>query len=180
MARMPLPMRVCGTLRAMLRCGVGSRLGLKGQHFFRHDQMTLAQHVSQHMIGFQLQVVGPQLQRHMPVAQVIGRTQQVKGRPVLGAMAHHQHRLRRSIHADETAVFGHQHITTPHHRASWQKNGQGAACTVCRVKAALAAQVPVQCHVVGTLDEHGSQAARLTNDFVDGQHGEVRSLAWGV
>ena len=59
------------------------------------------QHVGQHMVGLELEVVGFELKRDMAVAQVVGRSQQVEGAAVFGASAHHQHRLRRSLHANQ-------------------------------------------------------------------------------
>ena len=39
--------------------------------------------LGQHMVGLDLQVVGLELDRHMAVAQVVGRARQVEGRAVL-------------------------------------------------------------------------------------------------
>ena len=86
-----------------------------------------AQHVGQHMVGFDFQVVGFELDRHMAVAQVVSRAGQVKGRSVLCAGCDAQHRLRSGLHANERAVFGHQHIAATHHRAAWQEDAQCAA-----------------------------------------------------
>ena len=43
-----------------------------------------AQHVGQHRVGLDLQVVGLQFDRHMAVAQVVGGAHQVEGRAVCG------------------------------------------------------------------------------------------------
>ena len=59
------------------------------------------QHVGQHVVGLELEVVGFELKRDMAVAQVVGRSQQVEGAAVLGTGTHHQHRLRRSQHANQ-------------------------------------------------------------------------------
>ena len=39
-----------------------------------HRHVHGAQHVSQHVVGFNLQVVGLQLNRHMAVTEVVGGT----------------------------------------------------------------------------------------------------------
>ena len=59
---------------------VGPALGLEGAALFVHDQVHGTQHVGQHVVGFELQVVGLQFQRHMAVGQVVSRTQQVTWR----------------------------------------------------------------------------------------------------
>ena len=54
---------------------IRATLGLEGLVRFGDDQMHLAQHVGQHMVGFQLQVVRRQFQLHMAIAQVVGGAQ---------------------------------------------------------------------------------------------------------
>lgn len=72
---------------------IRTALGLKGFGHFNHRHVHGAQHVGQHMVGLDLQVVGLQLDGHMPVAQVVGGTGQVKGRAMLGAGGDAQHGL---------------------------------------------------------------------------------------
>ena len=67
--------RVCG-------CAVGAALGFKSFIHRVHDQVHGTQQVGQYMVWLDLQVVRLELNRHMTVAQVIGRTCQVKGRAV--------------------------------------------------------------------------------------------------
>ena len=74
---------------------------LEGFFSLTHDQVHRAQHGGQHMVGFDLEMVGLQLDRHMTVAQVVGRTRQIERRAVRGAMRDDQHRLRRCDHADQ-------------------------------------------------------------------------------
>ncbi len=76
---------------------VGTAFGLKRQIGCHHGHVHAAQHVGQHMVGFNLQVVGLQLNRHMAVAQVVGGTHQVKGRAVRGAGGDLQHALGAAI-----------------------------------------------------------------------------------
>ena len=87
-------------VRKVRRC-IGAALGLEGFQGLGDDQMLGPQHVGQHMVGLELEVVGFELKRDMAVAQVVGRSQQVEGAAVLGTGAHHQHRLRRSLHANQ-------------------------------------------------------------------------------
>ena len=81
--------------------GIGAAFGLKRVFALLHDQVHGAQHVGQHMVGFDLQVVGFQLDRHMAVAQVVGGAGQVKRCAVLAAMRDAQHGLRCCQHTHE-------------------------------------------------------------------------------
>ncbi len=103
---------------------VGTGFGLERDLRVRDGQVHAFQHLAQHVIGLDLQVVGLQFDLHMPIAQVVGRTRQVEGAAMLRAGAHHHHRLRRSIHTNQGAVFGHQHIPAPHHAAARKKHPQ--------------------------------------------------------
>jgi hypothetical protein len=57
---------------------VGAALGLEGGVLVRDDQVHAPQHLGQHVVGLDLQVVGPQLDAHVAVAQVVGRPHQVE------------------------------------------------------------------------------------------------------
>ena len=103
---------------------IRARFGLEGCQFFGHQQVHLAQHVGQHVVGCQLQQIGLQFQCDMPVAQVVGGAQQIERAAVFGARANHQHRLRRGDHLDQRPVLGHQHVAAAHHRATRQEHAQ--------------------------------------------------------
>ena len=106
---------------------IGTVFRLEGLRHLYHGHVHGAQHVGQHMVGLDLQVIRLQLNRHMAVAQMVGGAGQVKGRSVFAAGGDAQHRSRRGLHANERAVFGHQHIAATHHRAAWQEDAQCAA-----------------------------------------------------
>ena len=103
---------------------VGAAFGLERQICFHHGHVHAAQHVGQHMVGFDLEVVGLQLDGHMAVAQVVGSARQVERRAVRRARRDAQHGLRRGDDADERTVLGHQHITAAHHAAARQEHSQ--------------------------------------------------------
>ena len=69
---------VMAVIMPMPTCRVGAALGLERGLGLAHRQVHGAQHVGQHMIGLDLQVISLQLDLHMTVAQVVGRTRQVK------------------------------------------------------------------------------------------------------
>jgi hypothetical protein len=150
--------------------GIGAVLGFKGLIDRVHDQMHGAQHVGQYMVGFNLQVVGLQFDRHMPVAQVVGGADQVEGRPVVAAVGDLQHGLGRGLGHDQRAVFGHHHIATAHDGATGQKDAKAAALAVGGVKTAFLAHVPVQLDGSGALDEDCGQALALGDAFGDLEH----------
>ena len=112
---------------------IGPTFGLERQCVLAHDQVHRAQHIGKHMVGFDLQMVGLELYRHVAVAQVVGGTRQVEWRAMLRAMADIQHGLRRRHNPDQRAVFGHQHIAAAHCGAARQENANTAAAGVDKV-----------------------------------------------
>ena len=104
--------------------------GLEGFRHRHHRHVHGTQHVGQHMVGLDLQVVGLQFDGYVAVAQVVGGAGQVKGRAVFCASGDAQHGLRRGLHPHQRAVFGHQHITAAHHGATGQEHTQGTALAV--------------------------------------------------
>ena len=74
--------------------GVGAGLRQEGGLAVLQLQPPLLQQIGQHRILKQPQLIGAHLQRHMAVAEVIGRPQQVEG--VAGA--HHQQGLSGRLH----------------------------------------------------------------------------------
>ena len=83
---MAMPMAVCS--------GIGAGLWQEGGLAVLQLQPPLLQQIGQHRILKQPQLTGAHLQRHMAVAEVIGRPQQVEG--VAGA--HHQQGLSGRLH----------------------------------------------------------------------------------
>ncbi len=143
---------------------------LKGFGDFIDDEVHGAQHVGQHMVGLNFEVVGLQLYGHMAVAQVVGGADQVKRRAVLVAMRNAQHRLWRSNHADERAILGHQHITPTHGSAARQEHAHATARGVGGIKAAFLAHIPIEFDRGRAFEQHGSQARALGHKFGDLEH----------
>lgn len=73
---------------------ISARFGIERPRFLRHDQVHLAQHAGQHVVWLELQMIRLEFKLHMSVAEVVSRAHQVERRSVLGALAHHEHRLR--------------------------------------------------------------------------------------
>jgi hypothetical protein len=140
---------------------IGAAFGLEGVLGFGHGQVHGAQHVGQHVVGLDLQVIGLQLDGHVSVAQVVGGAGQVKGGAVLGAGGDHQHRLRRGEHAHQRAVLGHQHVAAAHHGAARQKDAEFAPGAVGGGEAAFLAHVPVELDRGGAFEQRAGQAAPL-------------------
>ena len=97
---------------------IGTVFGFETFTHLVDDEVHGTQHIGQHMVGFDFQVIGLQFNGHMAVAQVIGGAGQVKRRAVRCAMGDAQHRLWRGQHFEQRAVFTHQHIATAHHLAT--------------------------------------------------------------
>jgi hypothetical protein len=104
------------------RC-VGPTCGFEGAQRFVHDQMHGTQHVGQHMVRLQLQVVGPPCSLH-------GRTTNTACEAAC---------TRTSEPSSTTATS-----PAPQHRAARQQEAHRAASGVQRVEAALLTQVPAQ------------------------------------
>src|SRR4030095_12720019 len=66
--------------------GVGALFRFEGRANLAPDQVHGAQHGGQHVVGLDLQVVRLQLDGHVPVAEVVGRAQQVEGRAGRGGV----------------------------------------------------------------------------------------------
>jgi hypothetical protein len=129
-----------------------------------------AQHVGQHVVGLDLEVVGLQLDGHVPVAQVVGGAQQVEGAAVLGAMRDDQHRLRRGEHAHHGAVLRHQHVAAAGDGAARQEHAQRAPLRV-GVSKRLFCRTSQSSSIGGrALEQHGGEALPARQDLVDGQH----------
>ena len=89
---------------------IGAGFRLKGG-LDRTDRHAHGAHqLGQHMIGFDFQMIRLQLNRNVPIAQMIGGPHEVQATG--GADA--QHRLRRRQDPNQRTVFSHQHIATTH------------------------------------------------------------------
>ena len=115
---MCVPVTVAARVFVPVPTGVGTRFGLEGGLFLRDDQVHALQHLAQHVVGFDLQMVGLQFDLDVPIAQVVGRARQIEGAAVMRAGAHQHDGLRRSVHPYQGAVLGHQHVPAPHHAAA--------------------------------------------------------------
>lgn len=147
---------------------------------FGHGQVHRAQHVGQHVVGLNLQMIGFQLDLNVSVAQVVSRTCQVKRAAMCATWRDHQHRLRRGFDANQRAIFGHQDIASANHGSARKKHTQGAGLAVLGIKAAFLANVPVEGDGCRAFDQHGGQSLALRNQFVDGQHGGIEKAVPNV
>lgn len=74
----PVVMSVSMGAMVVTASSVSATFGLERFVGFSHGQVHGAQHVCQHVIGLDLEVIWLQLDLHVAVAQVISRTRQVK------------------------------------------------------------------------------------------------------
>ena len=122
---------------------IGTVFGFETFTHLVDNEVHGTQHIGQHMVGFDFQVIGLQFNGYMAVAQVIGGAGQVKRRAVRCAMGDAQHALWRGQHLEQRAVFAHQHIATTHHLAALQKHAYLPPSTVGGFKAAFLPHIPV-------------------------------------
>ena len=155
---------------AMSACRIRAALGLERRLLRGDDEVHGAQHVGEHVVGLDLQVVRAQFDRHVAVAEVVGGADEVEGRAVLGAVGDAQHRLGCGDHADHAAVLGHQHVAPAHDGAAGQEHAEFAPGGVGGGEAAFLAHVPVEFDGGGALEQHGREAVALGKEFVGGQH----------
>lgn len=106
---------------------VGPCFGFKRLAHRVDDQVHRTQHVGQHMIRFNFEVIGFQLNLYMSVTQMVGRANQVIRRAVRTAMRDAQNSLCRSEHPHQRAIFSYQYITATHCRPARQKNAELSA-----------------------------------------------------
>ena len=81
--------------------GVSAVLGLKRLFHRSDDQVHGAQHVGQYVVGLYFEVIGLELNGHMAVAQVVGRTYQIKRAAMLGAGRNFENGLRGRQHPNQ-------------------------------------------------------------------------------
>src|SRR5690606_15088925 len=62
---------------------VGTGLGLEGLLHLGDGQVHGAQHVGQHVVGLDLEVVGPEFDRHVAVAEVVGGAHEIEAAAVV-------------------------------------------------------------------------------------------------
>ena len=73
-----VPMCVTGMPTVAAVIAIGPAFRLEGLRHLHHRHVHGAQHVGQHMVGFDFQVVGFELDRHMAVAKVVCSARQVE------------------------------------------------------------------------------------------------------
>lgn len=152
---------------------VGAAFRFKSFFDFVDDQVHRAQHFRQHMVGFDLQVIGLELDCHMAVAQVIGCARQVKGAAVGCAGGDAQRALWRSDDFHHRTVLRDQDITAAHQRAAWQKDAELPTKRVSGLKAAFLADVPIELYGGSAFEQNRRQSGTLRNDLGDLQHQKV-------
>jgi len=175
---------------------VGTGLGLEGLLHLGDGQVHGAQHVGQHVVGLDLEVVGPEFDRHVAVAEVVGGAHEIEAAAVvvvsmavtvtmtvvvIMAMAmvmvvvvagrDAQHRLGRGDHAQQRAVLGDEDIAAAHHGAARQKDADTPAVGGFGVEAAFLADVPVECEGGGPAQQGLRESLALGNEPGCLEHG---------
>ncbi len=117
--------------------------GFEGFFHSVHDEVHRPQHLSQHRIGFNFEVIRFERNGHMSIAQVISRTCQVKRRTMRSTCRNAQQGLRRGLYFDQAAIVCHQHITAAHHMAALQKYRQHTTTGIFGLESTLLSNIPI-------------------------------------
>ena len=143
-----------GIMAVAMPAAVGAGLGLEGCLYQRDLNPEAGQHVVQHGIVFELEVVGRDFDRDVAVAEMVSGTQQPER--CVGRDA--QHGLCGSLHGHEAAVIGEQHVSAPEHGATRQHERELAPGGIGGGEAAFLAGVPIEGDVRGAAHEGRSQS----------------------
>lgn len=149
-----------------MAAAIGARLGLERQRGALHGSAQAPQHVFEHRVRFELQIIRAHFYGRMPVAEVIRgarERQRVRG-------AHEQHGFRGGHDAHEPAVVGHQHVAVGEHGAARQHERHFFAVVERCGEAAFAARVVGQRERGRALDEYGRELQMRGKAFVEGAH----------
>src|SRR6478735_4723014 len=136
---MVMVMAVRLTVR-MLVARIGAALGLEWQGLDAHPQAQAAQHVIEHMVVQETQHADPNLQRHIAVAQMVGRARQQLR---VGA-GHHRQQFRRCRHGNDTSIIGQQPVAAAQHRAALENEASLLAAVQHAAQPALLPQLEGQ------------------------------------
>ncbi len=88
----------------------------------------------------------------MPIAQVVGRTNQIIRRAMGRAVGNAKYRLVSGYDANERTVFSHHHIAATHHHTALQKHTKLPTTGVGAVKSAFLPNIPIEFYRVGAFD----------------------------
>jgi hypothetical protein len=164
-------MAMRGVLMAMTTARrIGSGLGLKRLIDVLHDEVHRTQHLSQHVIGLDLQMVRLQLDRYMAVAEVVRGTHQIEGSPVRRVWRYPQHSLGRCKHPHQRAIVGDQYIAPPYNGAAWQEHSDRTPFRIRGFETALLPHIPIELYRCSTPDQHRRKASTLGHEFVGNGH----------
>ena len=128
------------------------------------------QHVGEHRIVFELQIIRADFHRRMAIAEVIRRARQRQRI----FRAHHEHRFGRRDHAHEAAVVGDQHVAVAQHGAARQQHGHFLAVIERGREAAFAALVESERQRRCALEQHRRELQMRGKQLVEGAHGQNR------
>jgi hypothetical protein len=145
---------------------ISAGLGLKRQRHLFDRRPEPRQHVRQHGIVFELQIIDAHFNRRMPVAEVIRRARQ---RQHIGR-TNQQHGFRGGSNTHEAAVVGNEHIAVAQHGAARQHKRDFFARIERRGQTALAAGLERQRQTGCARNQHAREFHMRIKAFVDRSH----------
>lgn len=150
----------------LMPTAISPGLRLKRQRHLLDHRADPLEHIREHRIIFELQIIRPNLNRRMPVAKVISRARKRQRIP----RGDHQNGLRRRDYPHQRTILRDQHIAIAQHRATRQHQRHLFAIIKRRRQTALATRIEIERQCRRTLDQHCSELDLRIDQFVDSAH----------
>lgn len=139
----------------LVAAAIRARFRRKRLRFARDRRADTPEHVFQHGVGFELQMIRVNFDRRVPVAEMVSGAHQRERIH----RAHDEHVLRRRDHAHEAAVIGDEHVAIGEHRAARHDQRDVLAVIERGGEAALAARIEGEVSVGARLTSTGASRA---------------------
>ena len=150
----------------LMSTAISAGLRLKRQRHLLDHRADPLEHIREHRIVFELQIIGPNFNRRMPVAKVISRPRKRQRIP----RGDHQYSLRRRDHPHQRTILRDQHVTIAQHGTARQHQRHLFTVVERRRQTALATCVEIERQRRRTFDQHCSELDLRIDQFVDSAH----------
>ena len=150
----------------LMPTAISPGLRLKRQRHLLDHRADPLEHIREHRIIFELQIIRPNLNRRMPVAKVISRARKRQRIP----RGDHQNGLRRRDYPHQRTILRDQHVTIAQHGTARQHQRHLFTVVERRRQTALATRIEIERQCRRTLDQHCSELDLRIDQFVDSAH----------
>jgi hypothetical protein len=152
-----------------MTAAVSTSFGLKRQRRGFDPRAEPCQHRFEHGIGFQLQIIGTDLDGRMAIAEMISSTRERQR----VARSHNEHGFIRGDDAHEAAVLGNEHVAVRKHGAARQHERNGFTVVERCGEPAFAARFIGERERRRAHDERSGEFHVWSDTFVDRAHGGI-------